>query len=957
MFDDAIEAFYRDFLSSNDDRYRYGLTTTKIDSDGSWKWAKNRAGTAEQLREWLDDAIHHQYDAHLSVGLIPVDAIVNASGKYNQKDIKHTVARVFCLDLDVYHNPDKKRKKTDYVDAAEAEQGYKDAIESGLPVPDYKVESGSGGLHLWYIVQNYIHSASHRQLHNAFVKSAIECGLKLDASAAGAKQKIRAPGSRNNKPHIAAYTRGQKTGGTIRSLRVLQKQFGTDIQVRAAAGDEIEAQHREDNQFEEYDKYPSASVAKACPFMVYQLKTGSNELDRSEWLGVASVVRHLDNWPDVWREACHEHYGDVTDDDIDIALDPEQGLAGPIGCAAMGGGIGNHPVCKGCQINTMGRGKGYPINWIQHVHNGLQQGKEPPAPKKPPKKPKHFENFEVPDFVIIPSNDTYAVFKSKTSRGKTIPDSLVAQPAYRVTRIEHRQAGSLAFLDVSGQERVIEMQNVNHQNSLSKALGKVGVLVNNASANLFYFREMVAHLQIPNMVMGAAAGWGPDFQSFTTLDRCIRVGGYENETLLENPPLNGVCVGSEGTVSEWRSAMDVLNEHDAQVFVFSTMLGFASVLPYLVNRTHQPPAVVSFYHPDSGQGKSTAQILGNAVFMRELPGNIGFDDTDGSAYKSLGVMQHMLCSIDEMTTKVRDQNFSATRFVNTVQQGFERGRLTSGSTQMERAQWRCILTLSTNSPIAESLAIDEAQGGLARVQEFYFDHLPLPEYSAKLLLSALAKNHGTAGPEFVRQLMERKEFRFEVNARYEQWVASLSAATQTNTSHRFALSLFAHTLTALQYTNQFLITDFDAKKLFNWCVEQLEQRVQNARVQIQRTEVTPSDFYNYVRMDIHSAQGLKLYESESGLMRDSEYPVFYQNGQLFFTNVAFNKWCQRHSFKHGLLAKWTNEETVMEGVKRRTFKISGHSIAPQNYHRMDLASVMGADVVVELEELASARTT
>lgn len=957
MFDEQTEAFYDDYLATPPNDYLFGLTTAKVMDDLKWQYAKNRAGTADQIRQWVSDAHLHNYDAHLALGLIPVD-VVGGESKYSQRDLpaEQILSRCFVFDFDVYQSG--KRKKTDYDTGEQVESELARALKEGLPHPDYIIRSGSGGVHLWYFCNNYITYLSHKNVYAAMVERMEKFGLLVDPQAGSAKKRIRAPGSINHKPHVMAPTRCEKLTKRPRSMRVLQKQFGFKVTTKIAGSKEIEAAHREDNEFDEYGQYPSSTVAVACPYMVYQLATGSSELIRAQWLGVASIVRHLTNWPEKWGEACVREYGDVTQADLEHALDPDTGLAGPASCESIGGGPFTHDACKGCQAHTMVRGGGYPINWIQKIDGDLKAGRPIPtqrqeeAPRGVVEIPEPYPDLTMTNFAYVRRDvNRFILYTAKQKKSEWQPDKPIAFPTFAPTRIENGATNSWLYFDVEGSERRMDMSSMNHHNSLAKALGSAGIRIRSPLHVASYLHEVLELNAFPEVSLESCAGWSDDRQTFTTFESKIRANGPESPSKLEDPPLNGLGLGSAGNVDKWRSAMGVLQEHDAQLLVFATMCGFAAVLPEIASSNQDPPAVVSFYHPDSGKGKSTALRLPNSVFMQAKESNVGSADTDASAYKSFGTIRNIFCSMDEMTSKITDPFFNGNRFVTNAITGYEKGRLSQSSSQMGRSVWKTIVALSTNASLNEALAReDSTQGALARVHEFYFDSTPLPKYVADDLLKVVTKNHGVAGPEFVRQLMLVPNFADVVDTMYERWSASLSGAVATTNSHRYALSLFAYVLTATELTNQFHITEFKVSELFDWCVTELSKRVAEVSMQVQRTEITPSDFFNQVRNDIFSAMGARLYEPEN-LAREALHPLFYTQGKLYVTNAAFEAWCGKNHRRTQLLNKWASMGYVDHKVKRYTFSMMGQKIAKAGYFTFHLNTFMDKETLDELERL------
>lgn len=963
MFDcAATAAFYEAYLASHEG-FLFGLTTAKINDRGEWTYPKNRAGTADEVRTWLRGAISKGFDAHLSLGLIP-EELVGDDSKFEQKHVRHqnAVTRFFAFDFDIYH--DGRRKPSDYDSGDEIEEALAAAHDAGMPDPDFVVRTGSGGVHYWYFATNYVGGLSHKRVYEALTERMAGYGLRLDPQAGSIRKRLRAPGSTNNKPHVRAAVSCEQRVPKIRRMKALQAAF--DISVRATLADakEIAQAHAEDHDLPEYGIYTSDVVKEACPYMVYQLASGSADLNREQWLGVATIVRHLKGWPAAWSQACKDHYGDVTDAQLATALDPEEGLRGPISCAAIGGGPDAHSACKGCLAHTMPRGGGYPINWIQAVDKAANDGRTmatratPPTatPEQPPEaRMKPYGDVAMSGFMVSPCTDGHGVFTAQTHRGKDVPKALILQPAFSVTRMEQRNAGSMIFLDVKGTERSMEMGSVNNKNTLAKALGTVGVTVLDAAATQRYMHGVITENRIPTVNMGQSAGWSSDFRAFTTLTDTYRVGGQRTPSQLENPPLNGATAGMGGSLESWQAALEPVKQYDAQLLIFGVMLGFASILPKLITSTEPPPATVSIYHPDSGRGKSTVLRMGNSVFMQPVESSIGFDDTAASTYKSMGVLNNLFCSIDEMTARVSDPNFDANQFVSVASSGVERGRLTSSSTQMARSGWKCILAVSTNASINEVLAREDAMGGFARLHEIHVSKIPMPKYEADQVLANLSLSHGVAGPAFVQRLLDTDDMRGYVRGVFDRWQASLGAAVSVGNPERFAVNLFAYVMSAAEMVMQYDILEVDTKALFDWCVQELESRMKAVQVQIQRAEVMPSDLFNHFRNDIFNVRGYRLYETESGLLRESNYPIFYEDGVLYVTNAAIVEFCTQYRTRRTLVTGWANRGLVSHEVVERGFKMMDQRIASQKYHQFYLSKFIDKDGLAEIEALSQVR--
>lgn len=979
--DAGTQSFYNDFFKTPDsDNLLFGLTTARMGRDGNWEMGKRRAGSVEVIEDWLHAGIRHKYECHLSLGYIPATIVdlqnpqAESFGTYEKKDLGITGSRCFVLDLDVHHNAAKKRKDTDYRDAEHVDSTIQKALDAGMPEPNYIVRTGSGGAHLWYFIKNPIDELSHKLAMKHLCEVAKSYGVMSDPQAGYARKTLRAPGSWNMKPHIKACARTEKTKMAVYSNRQFKNSWGIEYSLKLVQASEILEAKREESNLQDYEEYTSADVKDSCRYMLYQLSTGSKELYREQWLGVATVVRHLQNWPEAWATACKKHYGDVDDSAIESALDAESGLRGPISCEAMGGGIGNHPACDGCRHREMPRGSGYPINWIQHVA-GLRAA-EIAVPKRHKELLPDTEEtsddysdevrYQAPRLQSVtdiegvmgygarqtsPGNFSLALMETK--RGKRVYEDDLCSQAFYVDEVIRRTTGAVAVIETMDAAYEIPNESLQQDRALARALGSIGFQVHSPKHVYYYVQNQLQQFPPKDTFEAKSAGWNPKFSEFTTLEELIRSSNLtakKQNSVMENPPLGGSMVNSVGTVEGWANAIRPMIDHKAHVLQFFLLMGFAAPLVSMRSQKAQASALVSAYHPDTGKGKSTGLRVMNSVFMKPLETNIGFNDTDASMFQDIGSMKNIGVTIDEVTSKIASYEWDGVAFVNTLLQGQERGRLQSNAKRADRASWDTIVGISTNASITDKLRDSRAVAAMARVHEFFFDKLPMPKYSADSMLEQLGKNHGVVGPEFIRCLMGKGDYRKEVAKSLDKKIEYLESRVGGTNAHRFVMTTFGSALLARDLLQEFEILNIPRVPFVDWCVEELQKRAQSDTQQSRRAETPVSDFYNSKYLEIYSAKGDLLNETTEAMMRTPERPIFYANGYLFVDDLAFTEWCRKARVPNSVRQVWKVRGYHDGETERRSFKVGMNLIAETDYMKIDVSAALGGSVRQELDQ-------
>jgi uncharacterized protein (DUF927 family) len=251
---------------------------------------------------------------------------------------------------------------------------------------------------------------------------------------------------------------------------------------------------------------------------------------------------------------------------------------------------------------------------------------------------------------------------------------------------------------------------------------------------------------------------------------------------------------SNGTLEDWKNqvAMYALNN---PYLVFAICCGFSGPLLNLLNVM----GIGFHYLGDSTSGKTTALLVATSVwgapkFM------LSWRQTANRLEAQAASRSDCLMTIDE-SHMVDPRTLDACIYL--LLGGVAKGRLKRDSTAAETAHWRIAVLSSGERALETHLSaaqIDHKAGQSVRICDIpvegkygVFDQLP-PDLSAAatadMLRQNAAKTYGTAGPAFVRRLIQEMP-NLDLHTELTQIVKSLDteglSAQQQRVWHSFAL--------------------------------------------------------------------------------------------------------------------------------------------------------------------------
>lgn len=910
------------------------LTTATLSDDGR-KWVNpydQSFGSRQGMHNAVLAANRAGRHAHIMIG--SVDS--SYSGRVKRAEFAEVDVRAFAFDFDVHHDDTKERKDTDYANASELVQALQQALQSGMPRPNFLVESGSGGIHLWYFISTILPHTGAASVRGALLDRLNHFGLRLDSDA-GSKpnMSLRCPGTHNTKPHIQTPVRTRHIEKTTPDLPAFLRQWGIPRSVtRRRNVQEHNAEHADTPLPTEL----GVDAVKHCRKLGDNLREGGRDLSRSQWLATSALVRHTH--PKIirfWRKSCQNLYQPPpTDGELDAALDPNRGLKGPHTCEQIGGGAGC-TACEGCLIQPSRNGNTYPLFHMARCEESRLEEKRA-ADLADMDEPLMASSMR--GFTLGADGGVYRLNDGDGEGGTSL-----CEPDFGLLmRIRGQAITCYEAVCSDRMENPLRFppEVKNSATKLADNLAKLDVAVYNRNDVLRLFQQMTNLVQNQTDER-SSIGWISPTE-FAAPTAVVTPTGLK-PSAMALPPVNGKYLGFTGTTDVWYRAMRPILElryPKSEMYLFSTLLGLSSILPAYLGSDRRP-ALVSFYNPQSGTGKTTMLKLGNSWFMQYCETSVGFDDTDANAMSVVGAMKHLYCNIDEITTKVKADPTAIAKMVRQLLLGIERGRMGSDGGQWERADWLCQVAVSTNESLFE---ISGDAGLSARIMEFSVsnDDKPLPEEVFNRLEEAMENNFGVAGLHMVQTLVSGGTVKEVAQSHFDSELKLLKFKCGTHAKDgtgRFRLNLMASVMTAAHLVNRFGKASVPLSQFRDWCVLMLQEASEKQTNIMVTSQYTFDEFYNDI-LRLGCVRNGNSGEEVSGMDtvgRNAPFYCFRFDDMLFIRREDISQYLHRNMRSRGTLDQWIKDGVLDGTEEERAFKQGEERLALASYLVVPCANI------------------
>jgi hypothetical protein len=232
----------------------------------------------------------------------------------------------------------------------------------------------------------------------------------------------------------------------------------------------------------------------------------------------------------------------------------------------------------------------------------------------------------------------------------------------------------------------------------------------------------------------------------------------------------------------------------------------------LMRFTGAPGVIVSGYSPDSGIGKTTAMRVAQSVWGHPKLAMQGLKATNKSVLYKMGQLRNVPMYWDELQNVDHTKTFVDIIF--SVSEGQEMSRLTRQVTMRKAGDWDTMMIVASNTSISDAIAKSTASttAGINRVFEFRVRPAPKTMYTgeANITLSRIYENYGNIGVEYAKWLGEHPE---DVRNDVQTSLIQLQKEVDEANEERLWTAAMTTILLGAKYANDLGFTDFDLSAL------------------------------------------------------------------------------------------------------------------------------------------------
>lgn len=680
--------------------------------------------------------------------------------------------------------------------------------DTGLPRPSLAVQSGSGGLHVYWTLDEALTPAQWKPLADALAEATRRHGLICDtACTVDSARILRVPDTFNFKSNPPKPVTMAITPGPDYSVGVIAKALGT----RPAPKLSLVAPVVGGMSAAELNAAAVAGIQTArpviletarnrCGFLEEAFATGGAAFSEPLWhLSVLAATFDQDGL--TTAHALSQGHPDY-DPDTTAALyerkrkEREMKSLGWPSCQAIENAGCGH--CATCPARAAGKS---PLNLT----------KTGPAPSG--------AEDDLPAGYI--RNDDGLVMKANAdANGGVHYTPIMRYPMTDpwmqadpwVLHFTSRDAGNRptqvsipfdAFVTREGVGRHLTMQGLAVGPTEAKTLGD-------------FFVSWTGKLTERRSAVVSTAPYGWVFErgkptGFSYGGRVYGPTGDERPTASSDPVIDQRYTPC-GALEPWLEASQIVTEQGRPALDVILATAFAAPL---MRFTGKEGCVVSAFSTESGIGKSTAIKIAQAVWGSPQRAVQGLGDTQKSVANKLGILRHLPMYWDEL--KDDQQTAAFATFAFQITSGREISRLRADATQRDSGNWQTLLLAASNDSIVDWVMrhARASAAGIYRVWEFSVPAAPASRIEGEVsrLVGSLEENFGNAGRVYAEFLGKHAQ---RVGQEVAAFHDKLSVQLRATPDERFWIATMTVIFMGAHYANTLNLTKINMKALLTF---------------------------------------------------------------------------------------------------------------------------------------------
>jgi len=394
------------------------------------------------------------------------------------------------------------------------------------------------------------------------------------------------------------------------------------------------------------------------------------------------------------------------------------------------------------------------------------------------------------------------------------------------------------------------------------------------------------------------------------------------------PPVT--CAETKGDLDKWKQGYAMYeNVPNSDGFILAALSGFAAPLFAFTPYSGMLYNMIG----ETGSGKSTALQAMASVFGIPGESRLRIDDTPISAFNTIGYLNSIAVSFDEMT---KMEGNALSDFILALTGGRGKTRADrDGKNRVNETTWETIVCSSSNISVHEK--VNTNRGGFNAEGMRMYERFVIKgdeKYQAKVnkCSALLVDNYGLAGREFIKYILPRTAKMRKILAQTQEMLAKKYV---TKTTERFWLAFFACILISGKITKDIL-------KLHNYDVEAIVARelgnIEETREQFQSSASDPVStlgefFNNNLTSLLRMNNGMTDLGSMSGVIHSIKIRLECDAGKPAFAYVsiaAVRDYCKTRNIDTAWLRQGLIQEKIIVRDNVQYRLTSGSNLAAVN---------------------------
>ena len=731
--------------------------------------------------------------------------------------------KALWMDMDI--------KEDGYASTAELKKALGVLIKEFLS-PSVIVRSGGrGGMHIYWICNEFILPDKFDKLSKSLAALAREKGVKFDSACTVDRVRVLRPaGTFNFKHGTPDPVEIIYGGGKTYTL----EQFEAKLNVITKVSDDDEPDDvLQPAPKNEYPPSDIDQVATVCPFIAKTLETGGKEYSETIWTYTVMLASYCVNPKEtaIRLSNGHEKYLELeTTDKVKYHVDDHKTnpKVGPPKCETLNrdGAV----ECKACPhlnlkrspLNVPGAGINIGIGFKQPVNSndlpkGYYRAKDGTIYGTISKKVDGI--FEKQDIQVFP----YPIK----------PNSAWVEPNcndYHMNFITHEEGNREKAI-------VLPYSATTTEDGFKRTLASFGLPLpkyTKEKREFFVSYQEMLRSRAGGMVRGEPVGWTMkngefdgfsfDGQFFSPSNSCV-VPKLKGALLQNYSPM--------GSSTPWLELAQVITEQQRPGLEVILLSGFAAPL---VPMTGHSGIILGCYSSETGIGKSTSLETSTAIWGHPINSRCGLNDTINMAMHKAGQIKHLPLNWDEVKTRSQFTNLSSIVFQMT--EGREKGRLNRASQAMDMKDFQTLLTYAANSSVLDAVQESTKGTSAGMVRDFEF-RVPTYQFNSSYttvevqnMIHKLKTNYGMVGLEYSKYLGENGR---AVHKSVVDLQAMLENKFNVGRDERYWAAAMTIILAAAKIANSLKYTTINIEVLYRFLVQEFN-RMRN------RKDRSPTDY-------------------------------------------------------------------------------------------------------------------